>query len=240
MSGRRCSIRRGNRVAALLLFFAGAITAADTHAESPKPPTVRTTKVDFERQILPIFRARCFECHGPKEQEARLRLDVRRIVFSGGETGPAVTPGDSAGSLLIKRVLAKDEDERMPPEGKPLSADEIALVRAWIDAGAKWPKGVGATIAEKRHWAYVKPTRPALPTVKDTAWPQNAIDRFVLARLEAAGKKPSSLIGDMAFLRRATLDLIGTVPTPQQINLFLKDPPSQRRARLIDRLLRHP
>ncbi|MCH8043684.1 MAG: PSD1 domain-containing protein [Planctomycetes bacterium] len=240
MSGRRCSIRRGNRVAALLLFFAGAITAADTHAESPKPPTGRTTKVDFERQILPIFRARCFECHGPKEQEARLRLDVRRIVFSGGETGPAVTPGDSAGSLLIKRVLAKDEDERMPPEGKPLSADEIALVRAWIDAGAKWPKGVGATIAEKRHWAYVKPTRPALPTVKDTAWPQNAIDRFVLARLEAAGLSPSELASRARLVRRVYLDLIGLPPSPDEADKFVADDSPAAYERLVNRLLASP
>ena len=193
-------------MAACLFFLVGTMAAASTQAESPKWPTDGATKIDFERQILPILRARCFECHGPKEQEARLRLDVRRIVFAGGENGPAIKAGNSVGSLLVQRISSKDKDERMPPEGKTLSADEIALVRAWIDAGAKWPEGVGATVVAKQHWAYVKPTRPAPPepktTSKNVSWPSGAIDRFVLARMEAAGLSPSEPASRARLVRR--------------------------------------
>ena len=99
-----------------------------------------TPKVDFKRNILPIFKAHCFECHGPKKQEAKLRLDARQTAMIGGESGPAIQAGNSAGSLLVDRITAKDDDERMPPSdsGKKLSAGEIKLLQAWIDGGAAY------------------------------------------------------------------------------------------------------
>ena len=169
--------------------------------------------VDFERDVQPILRESCYECHGPDEQEANLRLDARSVVFAGGDSGPALEPGNSAESLLIELVTAADEDDRMPQEEDPLSAEQIGILRAWIDEGAHWPDDVGVVLDDKRsHWAYIKPERPELPPVRRAAWVRNEIDHFVLARMDAAGLSPAPPAERARLLRRVHLDLVGLPP----------------------------
>ena len=175
--GRRpvsCSIRRfiktGGSIAALLAGMAVAGVGTGLGAEAPA--------VDFARDIFPVLEARCFECHGPAKQKAGLRLDGKTAAMSGGKSGAAIKPGDSAGSPLAKRIASTDTDEVMPPKGERLTPAQVAAVRAWIDAGAVWPAGVGATVAEvKPHWAYAAPRHADPPAVRHRAWPRNPIDR---------------------------------------------------------------
>src|SRR5438552_5275581 len=136
--------------------------------------------VDFSKEIRPIFEKRCYECHGPQKQKSGLRLDRKSNAFRGGDSGkPALTPGKSANSLLIQKVTSQDPDELMPPKGERLTSQQIAALKEWIEQGASWPDD-----AEKKHWAYDKPVRPALPAVKERDWTRNELDFFVLARLE--------------------------------------------------------
>ena len=134
-------------------------------------------KVDFAREIQPIFIKRCFECHGPGKQKSDLRLDRKTDALKGGKSGkPLLTPGKSAESELILRVTSQDPDEVMPAKGERLTTEQIASLRAWIDQGASWPE-------EKTHWSFIKPIRPALPAVNDKRWPRNSIDYFILVKL---------------------------------------------------------
>src|SRR5687767_4990518 len=149
---------------------------------------VGAAPVDFDRQVRPIFESRCYECHGEKKQKSGIRFDQRESVLQGGDSGkPLMIAGKSGDSILIQRVTTSDPDEVMPPKGERLAAEQITLLKTWIDEGAPWPQ---QTTQKKTHWAYVKPVRPALPKVKG-AWPINGIDNFVLARLEQEGLQPA-------------------------------------------------
>src|SRR5690606_16729734 len=124
-------------------------------------PTPDADPVDFARDVLPVLEAQCFECHGPQKARGRLRLDSRRAALKGGMTGPAIVPGDSEHSLLLRRVLGLDGEDRMPLDADPLPEDQIARLRAWIEQGAPWP-GEDDTAAadaddEPQHWAYRPP-----------------------------------------------------------------------------------
>ncbi|MEX2216114.1 MAG: PSD1 and planctomycete cytochrome C domain-containing protein [Phycisphaeraceae bacterium] len=207
------------------------------------PAGKATTQVDFTRDIWPILQARCVECHGPEKQKAKLRLDSRDILLNqGGVSGAALHPGQADKSLLYLRVAGLlDGEDLMPPKGDPLTKEQVAFIRQWIDEGANWPKDIGvknATLAQ--HWAYVKPQRPALPKVKDANWPRNAIDYFVLAKLEAAGLKPSPQADKARLIRRVYLDLLGLPPTPAQVDAFLADPRVDAYERVVDQLLASP
>src|SRR5690606_37381561 len=156
--------------------------------------------------------------HGPDAgtREADLRLDLREDVLGdGGEASGVVVPGKVEQSTLWQRITSTDPFEQMPPPefGKPLSARQKALIRQWIAQGAPW----------QGHWAFVPPTRPAVPPVQDTAWPRNAIDRFLLARMEADGLSPSEPADRATLLRRLSLDLTGLAPTPEETAAFLAD-----------------
>jgi len=185
--------------------------------------------VSFSRQIQPLLARRCFACHGPDEDErqADLRLDLRDAAIEGG----AIEPGKPAASALISRVASTDLDERMPPAGhKPLAPAEIDQLRQWIKAGAVY----------EPHWAFIPPKRPALPAVKDRQWPHNAVDHFVLARIEQAGLKPSPRAEKLTLARRLYLDLTGLPPTPQQADAFAADDRHDAYQRLVDHLLSSP
>src|SRR5262249_36339643 len=151
--------------------------------------------------------------------------DVRSIALRGGESGePAIVPGSSAKSALIRRVTSSDEDEVMPPEGKRLSANEVQLLRAWIDAGASWPDALsGETRLPQNHWAFRQPVRPRAPPLKTQDWPRTPTDRFVLARLEKEGLNLSDTADRVTLLRRLSLDLIGLPPTIREVDDFLAD-----------------
>src|SRR5687768_2852156 len=138
---------------------------------------------EFAREVGTILKRACVDCHGPDKQKGGLRLDSRAAALKGGESGPALVPGQPNESELIRRVVrAKGVDGAMPARGEPLTRADVDRLRVWVAAGAPWPDDTAA-----RHWAYVKPVRPVPPPIGASHWAKSPIDRFVLARLEAAG-----------------------------------------------------
>jgi hypothetical protein len=207
----------------------------------PAPGAPAAAKVDFVQDVRPIFETSCLSCHGPKVQMAGLRLDVKKAAFEGSQLGKVIQPGNAAESTLYKRVAGIGEQARMPMGQKPLDDAQIATIRAWIDQGAEWPDGVGVEIAEARkHWAYIPPQRPPVAKVANAAWPKNAIDNFVLARLEKEKLAPSPEADRVTLLRRLSLDLIGLPPTVQEVDAFLKDKSAKAYEKQVDRLLQSP
>lgn len=192
-------------------------------------------KVDFQRQVRPILSNHCFACHGPDAQtrEAGLRLDERDPAIATLESGAkAIVPGDPAASELIKRIEAEDPDHRMPPESanRPLSAEQKAILKAWIAEGAPFDG----------HWAFIPPVRPTPPQVKGTEHVRNVIDQFIQAKLEEEGLPANPEANKTALLRRVTLDLTGLPPTPEEIAAFLADDRPGAYERVVDRLLASP
>lgn len=188
-------------------------------------------EITFSHDVQPIFARRCLQCHGSGDQEGGLRLDNRDAALAKLESGQrAIIPGDVAESALLARVTSDDPDLRMPPEGKPLTEEEVATLRSWIQGGAQW----------QGHWAFEPPVAQQPPVVKNKAWVQSPIDAFVLQRLEAKGLAPAAPADKLALLRRAYYDLIGLPPTPEQIDAFLADDSPQAFERIIDQLLESP
>jgi hypothetical protein len=203
-----------------------ALLAGWAPAGGPRPV------VDFGRDILPILSDNCFRCHGPdaRARKAGLRLDTPEGALRKAD--PVIVPGKSAASELVRRIASTSAEVVMPPpkSNRKLSPRQIELLRQWIDQGARWG----------RHWALEKPGRPALPRLRDGTWPRNAIDAFVLARLEADGLKPSPEAARETLIRRVTLDLTGLPPTPEEVDNFLADRSPDAYERLVDRLLASP
>src|SRR5207245_11330957 len=159
-------------------------------------PPPASGQVDFARDIQPIFRSRCHVCHGPQQQMNGLRLDDPAAAARGGYSGPVINPGHSADSKLVQLVAGAGKIV-MPPAGPRLPAEEIGLLRAWIDQGAKWPASAaapaqGSLPAEAAHWAFRPIQRREPPAVRHRSWVRNPIDNFILARLEAEGIEPSA------------------------------------------------
>jgi hypothetical protein len=184
---------------------------------------------DFARDIQPIFEKNCYACHGEKVQSAGLRLDRKQSA------APKLNE-------IYPRVAGLGNNARMPLGGQ-LPAAQIALIKAWIDAGAVWPDTPASTASaapKPKHWAFIPPQRPALPEVHNVAWVRNPIDRFVLAKLESESLKPSPEADRATLLRRLSLDLIGLPPTPAELDAFLSDPSPNAYERQVDRLLASP
>ena len=197
--------------------------------------------VDYVRDIQPIFRQSCTECHDAGKHKADLRLDNRADAMRGGETGAAILPGHSRESLLMKRVRGEGDDDRMPVKKPPLTDGQIAVLARWIDQGATWPDAVDGDIAKKEiHWAYVKPARPPIPQVKHAGWVKNPIDAFIAARLEKEGLAPSPEASREVLIRRVSLDLIGLPPTPAEVEAFVSDTSANAYEKVVDRLLASP
>jgi len=201
-------------------------------------PPAATTKVDFTRDIAPLLTKRCQLCHGPQQQVSGLRLDQKEAALKGGTSGKDIIPGNSAGSRLI-RLVSGLESKIMPPMGAPLTAAEIGLLRAWIDQGAVWP-AQQTGVKGSTHWAFQKITRPKPPVVRDTAWPRNAIDNFILANLESKSIRPSPEASKATLLRRVSLDITGLPPTPEEVESFLHDDRPDAYERVVERLLQSP
>ncbi len=186
-------------------------------------------QVSFNRDIRPILAKHCWACHGPDEEsrQADLRLDNFQSA-----TSSAILPNDPDNSELIHRVLSREADEVMPPpeSGPPLTATQVDLLRKWIAAGANF----------EMHWAFIPPTRPALPKVQQADWTKHPIDHFVLAKIEAAGLPLSPPADSAALLRRVYLDLIGLPPSPAELTDFLESNPADRYERIVDALLERP
>ena len=191
-------------------------------------------RVDFSRDIRPIFSDTCFTCHGPDEQTRQmgLRLDTQEGPFEDRGGYRILVPGDSSNSRLFQRINTEDKDMRMPPawSGRELTREQIERIRQWIDQGAEW----------QMHWSFIPPKRPSLPQVKEDAWPRNPIDSFVLARLEGEGLSPSPEADKETLIRRVTLDLTGLPSTPAEVDAFLADKSPQAYEKVVDRLLRSP
>jgi len=214
-------------------FLASALLAL---VLSPQPATAAAP--DFKRDILPIFEGRCYECHGPMKDKGGLRFDRKATAFGGSDSGKAViVAGKSGESPLIRHVTSHEPDFMMPPKGERLSESQIAALKKWIDAGANWPDDAAQ---QKKHWAYVHPGFPAPPKVKDARWPRNAIDQFVLARLEKEKLKPSPEAERAVLLRRVSLDLTGLPPTLEEVDVFLADKSPGAYEKAVDRLLASP
>jgi hypothetical protein len=228
----------------LLLVWTGLQVSARQAAPAAQAPGAPP---DFARDIQPILEARCYECHGPKKARGRLRLDLKASAFRGGMTGPAIVPHKGDESLLLRRVLGLDGEDRMPLDEEPLDEAQVARLRAWIDGGAPWPAdgagdsaGASAPSEEASHWAYRPPERPAVPRVADADWPATPIDAFVLARLEREGLQPSRQADKAALLRRVSLDLVGLPPSPADVDDFIADGHPDAYERAVDRLLASP
>ncbi|MFT7638429.1 MAG: mono/diheme cytochrome c family protein [Pirellulaceae bacterium] len=206
-------------------------------------PPAATRQVDFVKDIQPLFRRRCFECHGADSEEGGLTLARRAEALAGGDGGLAIQPGSSVNSRLVHLVAGVDKDKRMPPEQEPLTNDEIGLIRAWIDQGAQWPETADITDprVEKalRHWAYRPLTSPEIPALDESKWGANAIDAFILKKLAAAGIEPPAEADRATLLRRTSFDIIGLPPTPAEVEAFLAGGDDAYR-QTVDRLLDSP
>jgi hypothetical protein len=192
-------------------------------------------KLDFNRDVRPILSDRCFSCHGPdaEDRQAGLRLDVRDAAIAELESGAtAVVPDDPGKSEIIARITSTDPDVVMPPPrlGKPITPEEAGILKRWIAEGAEY----------RGHWAFERVERPALPAVKDAAWPKTPIDRFILARLEQEGLAPNPEADRVTLARRLALDLTGLPPVPANVEAFLTDPAPDAYEKYVDTLLASP
>ena len=202
----------------LRLAFSLAVTAA-----------VSAAPIGFNKDVRPILSDKCFACHGPdaKTKNIPMRLDIEADAKAR-----AIVPGNPDASELIKRVTTTQAAKRMPPvfTGHNLTGKEVATLREWIAQGATWEK----------HWSFIPPARSAAPPVRDAAWAKNDIDRFILARLESEGLRPSPEAPRATLLRRASMDLTGLPPTPAELQAFLADPSPRAYEQAVDRLLDSP
>jgi hypothetical protein len=223
-------IRCGN-IGLLVITWTFALSLAWRPAAATVEPGVGGATVNFSRDIRAILSEYCFACHGPDEgqRKAKLRLDTKEGAFSSKDGKHIIKPGASGESELIKRLLTQDEDEVMPPPkvGKKPSEAQIGLLKKWIDQGAKW----------ETHWAFEKPVRPELPKVKDTAWPKNEIDYFVLEKLESEKLAPRPEAEKSTLIRRASLDATGLPPTIEELDAYLADGSPDAYEKVVNRLL---
>lgn len=191
--------------------------------------------IDFSRDIRPILADKCFACHGPDaaHREGGFRLDQKESALGTAESGEhPIVPGAPDRSELIARISSQDESLQMPPTStnKPLTADEITLLKRWIAEGASW----------QEHWAFLTPQLPEPPAVDGQGWVRNEIDRFVLARLQQVGLTPNTEADRATLLRRVTFDLTGLPPTPEEVRAFLADNSPEAYEKVVDRLLASP
>jgi hypothetical protein len=217
---------------AYLALVAGLAGAADL------PPATKR-KVDFVKDIQPILASRCYECHSADKHKAELRWDVKKLALKGGESGPAIVPGNSARSRMIQLVSGVNPDLVMPQKGERLTPEQIGLLRAWIDQGANWPDGVDkvAYVDPKDHWAFKTPARPKEPQVRNAGWVRNPIDKFILAKLERENLSPSPEVDRATLIRRLSLDLTGLPPKLEDIDQFLEDKSDRAYEDLVERFL---
>ncbi|MEW6305082.1 MAG: PSD1 and planctomycete cytochrome C domain-containing protein [Verrucomicrobiota bacterium] len=206
--------------------------------------TIQAAPVDYLKEVKPILAHSCYKCHGAAEQKGELRLDTAAYALKGGDTGPAITPGKGAESLLVKAVKGTAPDmKRMPLKMPALSDDQIDLIARWIDEGAKAPSHEEPEklyAGAENHWSFKAPQRPEAPMTKLQGWVRNPIDNFILARLEKEGIKPSPQADRVTLIRRLSLDLTGLPPTIQQIDEFLADKSGDAYDKLVERLMASP
>lgn len=202
--------------------------------------------VDYLKKIKPILSSRCFACHGALKQEGGLRLDTAAQAIKGGDSGPSLVPGEVDASLLMKRISATDESERMPPEGEPLRADQIAAIRNWISQKAPAPTDEQPERHPRDHWAFKPVVRPEIPQIQNGLsdeqgrWRRNPIDAFISKEHRQRGLMPQSEADRRIWLRRVSLDLVGLPPTTTELEAFVADQSSEAHDNVVTRLLESP
>ncbi len=196
----------------------------------------------FRERVAPVLQQHCVACHNAAKSRGGLDLTTRAQLLEGGDKGPVLKPGDADKSRLLQMV--RGPEPKMPRQADPLSAAQVADLRQWINDGAAWPTAVKLTVKgpkEAGDWWSLRPLkRSALPAVKDKDWPRNPIDYFILAVLEGKGLSTAPEVDRVTFIRRATYDLHGLPPTPEEIDAFVNDRAADAFERLIDRLLASP
>jgi hypothetical protein len=220
------------------------VASITTFAAAPGQPTAEQNQF-FENKVRPVLVNNCYKCHSSQAEKLKggLSLEFKESILKGGEHGPAIVPGDPEKSLLIKAVRYTDPDLQMPPRDKKLSDADIDALVTWIRMGAPDPRVAGAKTWAKNpreHWAFQPLKRVAPPQVSDTNWSANPIDAFIFAKLEQNGMKPSAPADKRTLIRRATFDLIGLPPTPEQVKAFVDDNSPDAFAKVVDRLLASP
>ncbi|MGE5192396.1 MAG: PSD1 and planctomycete cytochrome C domain-containing protein [Deltaproteobacteria bacterium] len=219
----------------------GRLSGKDNPLKSPTPTAPAVTP---EETMALLLARNCLECHNPSDRKGGLDLTRRARALAGGESGPALKPGDPADSLLVARISAGE----MPPKGRAqLAAAERELLQSWVKSGAKWaadPIDPFLYTSDRRagyNWWSFQPLRAVEPPpVADASWPANPIDRFLLHRLEQAGLRPSPQADRNTLIRRLSFDLVGLPPTPEEVDAFVNDPDPRAYDRLVDRLLDSP
>ncbi len=201
------------------LFWLGALALAILAGRGVAQPP---QKIDFAHDIVPLLKARCAQCHTNGKYKGSFSLDTRADVLKK----KAVIPGKSGASELVKRVTSTDKDVRMPSKGEPLSAREIALLRAWIDEGFAWEEGFSFKVAD--YVPPLRPRRPVLPAARNGR--DHPIDRIIDAYFAQHKIQPPAPLDDGAFVRRVYLDLIGLLPAPEEVDAFLKDAAADKRS----------
>ncbi|HKQ39568.1 MAG TPA: PSD1 and planctomycete cytochrome C domain-containing protein [Verrucomicrobiae bacterium] len=222
------------------------LSVLNSGAAEPKLTSEQTTF--FESKIRPVLADNCYKCHSQAAEKVKggLLLDSREGWQKGGDTGPAIVPGDVEKSLLVKAVRYKDKDLQMPPNDKKLSDQQIADLEAWVKMGAPDPRATGASAEHvykvemaqaKKHWAFRPVAKPAVPAINDP-WVKTPIDAFILAGLKSKTLTPAQPADKVTLLRRATFDLTGLPPTQKEVQEFLEDTSTQAFETVIDRLLK--
>jgi len=246
MDIRRRSRHLKTLTVALVLAGAWSVAATRLPAAETDPEALKF----FEMKVRPILAENCFKCHGPAKQKGGLRLDSRPAALAGGENGPAVVPGRKDDSLLVDAI--DYESLEMPPAGK-LDAEKIAILTRWVELGAPWPASgpaetptatvsakIKITDEDRKFWSFQPVRVQAPPVAADDRWSRNPIDRFLLARLSAEGLTPAPEADRLTLIRRATFDLTGLPPTPEDVAAFVADTDARAFDRLIERLLASP
>jgi mono/diheme cytochrome c family protein len=236
-----------NRTRLVTLSFL-ALGLAGIPAVAAEPPPSPQAAEFFEKHVRPLLADNCQSCHGAQKQRSGLRLDSRAALLKGGDSGPVVKPGDPDNSPLIQAVR-QTGDLKMPPKGK-LSPEAVEALAAWVKMGLPWPESATPAPAasdwqsvfesRRRHWSFQPVRKPAVPAVKDRSWPHNAVDAFILAKLEEKGLTPAAPADRHTLIRRLTLDLIGLPPAPEEVAAFEADTSPDAVARVVDRLLASP
>jgi hypothetical protein len=221
-------------ICVLFLMSCSLALAGITPEQAKSLPPPAPHRIDFTKEIKPILEASCTKCHGRGKNKGDFQIDTRETFLKGGESGPAAVPGKSSESLLIELVSGVDPDNIMPQKGSKLTADQVGLLRAWIDQGLPWDASVSfAKIPPINLW----PRSPQLPSRAKTTGSKNPVDLILQPYYAAHNFQPAKPVNDRLFARRLYLDVVGLLPTPTDLEEFAADKHSDKRARLVKRLL---
>lgn len=228
------------RLLVMAVLFSSAALGQDQAGEAA------VEAVDFARDIQPILRDNCYQCHGEKRQRGGLRMDSRSLLLRGGDSAePGVVPGDSESSYILKAITGKAGVKQMPPDDDPLSDEQVALLKRWIDSGADWP-GTDADNAAAEEpddaglWSLQPVVDPDIPDEATRGWCSSAIDAFILRGLDEAELKPTPEADRRRLIRRVYFTLHGLLPTPEQMQRYLEDERADWYAQMVDDLLASP